>query len=132
MKRLIALALAATMVVAACSSSTEDAVGDYCDDLGTLQAALQSVSTLSASSSVDDVNAVGDSIKDAYNDVVSSADGVDDAVTSEIEAAQKTFTDSVNAISGDASVSDALADLQAAEQTYVAAVDAAVSKVSCP
>lgn len=132
MKRLIALALAATMVVAACSSSTEDAVGEYCDDLGTLQTALQSVSTLSASSSVDDVNAVGDSIKDAYNDVVSSADGVDDAVTSEIEDAQKAFSDSVNAISGDASVSDALADLQAAEQTYVAAVDAAVSKVSCP
>jgi len=132
MKKLVALAVAATFVVAACSSSTEDAVGTYCDDLGTLQTSLQEVGTLSATSSVDDVNAVADDIQSAYDDVVSSADGVDDAVVSEIQAAQDTFADSVNGISGDASVADALSQLQAAEETYNASVDAALAKVDCP
>ena len=131
MKKLVALALATTLVVAACSSSTEDAVDTYCDDLGTLKTSLQEVGTLSATSSVDDVNGVADDIKSAYDDVVSSASGVDDAVVSEIQAAQQTFQDSVNAISGDASVSDALAQLQAAEQTYEASVNAAFAKVNC-
>lgn len=131
MKKLVALAMAATFVVAACSSSTEDAVDTYCDDLGTLQTSLQEVGNLSATSSVDDVNAVADDIKSAYDDVVSSADGVDNAVVSEVEAAQKTFSDSVDAISGDASVADALTQLQAAEDAYASSVNAALAKVSC-
>jgi ABC-type glycerol-3-phosphate transport system substrate-binding protein len=131
MKKLMALLMAATFVVAACSSSTEDAVDQYCDDLGDLKSAVQDAGSLTASSSVDDVNDASEEITKAYDAVISSASGVTDAVTSDIEAAQQTYVDTVNGLSGDSSVSDAFSDLQAAQSTYASSVESTLSQVSC-
>lgn len=130
MKKLMALLMATTFVVAACSS-TEDAVDKYCDDLSDLKSAVQDAGSLTASSSVDDVNDASEKITKAYDAVISSASGVTDAVTSDIEDAQQTYVDTVNGLSGDSSVSDALSDLQTAQATYASSVESTLSQVSC-
>jgi hypothetical protein len=131
MKRFALLFAVVALVATACSDSVEDATDAYCDDLSALSTALGEVSTLNASSTVDDVQNVADNISDAYDDVVSSAANVDDAVTSEIDSARSDFQSSVSSISSDASVSEALTDLQTAGQTYAAAVQSTLSKVDC-
>ena len=130
MKRILVLVMAAAFVVAACSS-TEDAVDAYCDDLSSLASALQEGQSLTASSTVDDVQQVRDDVTSAYDDAVSSAQDVDDAVTGEIQSAQQAFSDAVGAIPDDSSVSDGLAAVQTAWTQYVSAVDAAISQVNC-
>jgi hypothetical protein len=131
MKRFVLSFAVVALVATACSSSVEDATEAYCDDLEALGTALGEVSSLSATSSVDDVQDVADDISDAYDDVVSSAADVDDAVTSEIDSARSDFQSSVSAISSDSSVAEALTDLQTAGQTYAAAVQSTLSKVDC-
>lgn len=131
MKRLAVFVAVLALVATACSDSVEDATDAYCDDLSTLASALGEVSSLSATSTVDDVQDIADDISDAYDDVVSSAANVDDAVTSEIDSARSDFQSSVSSISSDSSVADALADLQTAGQTYAAAVQSTLSKVDC-
>lgn len=131
MKRFVLLFAVVALVATACSDSVEDATDAYCDDLSALSSALGEVSTLNASSTVDDVQKVGDDISDAYDDVVSSAANVDGAVTSEIDSASSDFQSSVSSISSDSSVADALSDLQTAGQAYTTAVQNTLSQVNC-
>jgi PBP1b-binding outer membrane lipoprotein LpoB len=131
MKKILALVLAMAFVVAACSSSTEDSVETYCDDLGTLQTSLQSLAALDATATIDQVNEAKDAVKSAYDATVASAQDVDDAVLSDLEDAQGTWQDSIDAIPGDATVDQALQALQAADATYLTSVNSTMEKVSC-
>lgn len=131
MKKLIVLVLAMAFVVAACSSSTEETVETYCDDLGSLKTSIQALSTLSAESTIDDVNAAKDDVKSAYDATVASAGDVDAAVLSELEDASNTWQSSVDAIPSDATVEDALATVVAADEVYLTSIDATLEKVSC-
>jgi hypothetical protein len=131
MKKLIALVLAMAFVVAACSSSTEDSVQTYCDDLGTLQTSLQSLAALDATATIDQLNDAKDAVKTAYDATVASAQDVDDAVLSELEDAEGTWEDAIGAIPGDATVEQALQSLQAADAAYLTSVNGTMDKVAC-
>ncbi len=132
MKKLIALVLAMAFVVAACSStSTEEAVTAYCDDLGNLKSSLVSMTDLDIGSTLDDVNNAKEEVKKAYDKTVESAQGVDDAVLKEMENATSEWQKAVDAIASDATIEDALVTVQAADGAYIVAIDAALSKVTC-
>ena len=131
MKKLIALVFAMALVVAACSSSTEDDVKTYCDDLGTLQTSLQALTALTAQSTMDDVNSAKEAVKSAYDATVSSASNVDDAVSSELADAQNTWQSAVDAIPSDATVETAMATVTTADQAYLASVNTTLDKVNC-
>jgi hypothetical protein len=131
MKRLIVFVAVAALALAACSTSVEDATAAYCDDLEALASSLGSVSSLSASSSIEDFEDTADAIGDAFDDVKSSAADVDGAVTDEIDSARSDFRDAVGDISDSDSLADGIAGVQAAATAYVDAVASTISKVDC-
>jgi PBP1b-binding outer membrane lipoprotein LpoB len=131
MKKLIALLLAMAFVVAACSSSTEDTVETYCDDLGTLKTSLQDLTSLSAQSTMDDVDSAKKAVSDAYDATVSSADAVDSAVASELETARNTWQSAVDGIPSDATVEEAMTTVTAADEAFLASVNTTHEKVDC-
>jgi len=131
MKKLIVLVLAMAFVVAACSSSTEDNVETYCDDLGTLKTSLQDLTALTAQSTMDDIDSAKKAVSDAYDATVSSADAVDASVASELEDARNTWQSTVDGIPSDATVEDAMATVTTADEAFLTAVNATFDKVSC-
>lgn len=131
MKKLIVLVLAMAFVVAACSSSTEDTVEAYCDNLGTLKTSLQNLTSLSAQSTMDDVDSAKKAVSDAYDATVSSADAVDSAVASELETARNTWQSTVDGIPSDATVEEAMTTVTAADEAFLASVNTTLEKVDC-
>jgi len=131
MKKLIALVFAMALIVAACSSSTEDNVETYCDDLGTLKTSLQDLTALTAQSTMDDIDSAKKAVSDAYDATVSSAGAVDDAVASELEDARNAWQSTVDAIPSDATVEDAMTTVTTADEAFLASVNATLDKVSC-
>jgi hypothetical protein len=131
MKKLFALVLAMAFVVAACSSSTEDTVEAYCDDLGTLKTSLQDLTALSTQSTMDDVDSAKQAVSDAYDATVSSADAVDGSVASELEDARNTWQSTVDGIPSDATVDEAMTTVTAADEAFLTSVNATLDKVSC-
>lgn len=131
MKKLIVLVLAMAFVVAACSSSTEDSVDTYCDDLATLKTSIQDLTALTASSTMDDVDAAKQAVTSAYDATVSSAGDVDAAVASELEAAQSTWQSTVDGIPSDATVEEALTTVQTADAAFLSSVESTLDKVNC-
>lgn len=131
MKKLIVLVLAMAFVVAACSSSTEDTVEAYCDDLGELRTSLQSLSALTAQSTVDDVNNAKADVKSAYDNTVSAAGAVDEAAAGEIEDAQNTWQSTVDAIPSDATVEEAMSSITTANDAYMGSLTTTYQKLSC-
>jgi hypothetical protein len=131
MKKLIALVFAMALVVAACSSSTEDTVETYCDDLGTLKTSLQDLTALSTQSTMDDVDSAKQAVSDAYDATVSSADAVDGSVASELEDARNTWQSAVDGIPSDATVDEAMTTVTAADEAFLTSVNTTLEKVSC-
>jgi conjugal transfer/entry exclusion protein len=131
MKKLIALVFAMALIVAACSSSTEDTVEAYCDDLGTLKTSLQDLTSLSAQSTMDDVDSATQAVSDAYDATVSSAGDVDDAVAGELEDARNTWQSTVDGIPSDATVEEAMATVTAADEAFLTSVNSTLETVSC-
>ena len=131
MKKLIALVFAMALIVAACSSSTEDTVEAYCDDLGTLKTSLQDLTSLSAQSTMDDIDSAKEAVSDAYDATVSSAGAVDDAVASELEDARNTWQSTVDGIPSDATVEEAMTTVTTADEAFLTSVNATLEKVSC-
>ena len=131
MKKLIALVFAMALIVAACSSSTEDTVEAYCDDLGTLKTSLQDLTSLSAQSTMDDIDSAKEAVSDAYDATVSSAGAVDDAVASELEDARNTWQSTVDGIPSDATVEEAMTTVTTADGAFLTSVNATLEKVSC-
>jgi len=131
MKRLVAFVAVGALVLTACSTSVEDATATYCEDLEKLAEALQSVSSLSAGSSIEDFQDTADDIGDAFEDVRSSAADVEGSVTDEIDSARSDFRDAVDDISDSDSLADGIAGVQSAATAYVAAVQSTLSKVDC-
>ena len=131
MKKLIALVIAMAFVVAACSSSTEEVVAAYCDELTGLQTAVQDAGSLTNQSTIDDYAAAKDNIVSSYQAAVEAATDVDDAVAAEIEDAQSAYQAAIKDIPSDASVESALITYEAAQKQYAASIKATLAKVSC-
>ncbi len=131
MRKLLALVFALALIVAACSSSTQDSIETYCDDLGTLKTSLQDLTALTAQSTMDDVDSAKKAVSDAYDATVSAAGAVDDAVASELEDARNTWQSTVDGIASDATVQEAMTTVTTADEAFLTSVNATLDKVSC-
>ena len=120
-----------------CSESVEDASGDFCSNLDTLDAELASLESLVADATLDDIEAQRDVVADAWQDAADSAGSLDEAVSNEADSAYDAYQDAIGAIPGDATVAEAAPQYAAAVQAYVAdlatiAVDAGCETPATP
>ncbi len=127
MKRLGAVVFIATLVVSACSSSpsAEEAQAAFCDDLSTLFETMGGITgepNIEPTTSVDDVKSYASDVADAYEDVASSAQDLDEAATREINAARADFRDAVDSIPDDGTMAQAFDQFAAAWGAYVITV----------
>lgn len=120
--------------LAACSSeSTEESNATYCEKQAKAQsevAALRSLIT-SGDATVEQVQDQRTAIQDALADAQSAAGDLGDSVRSDIEAADNTFSDSVDAIPGDASLATAATDYAAAIQAWDSSVESIRTEIGC-
>ena len=129
--------VAAAVMLTGCSESVEDASGDFCSNLDTLDAELASLESLVADATLDDIEAQRDVVADAWQDAADSAGSLDEAVSNEADSAYDAYQDAIGAIPGDATVAEAAPQYAAAVQAYVAdlatiAVDAGCETPATP
>ena len=125
MKRLSAVVFTAALVVSACSPSLEEAQAAFCEDLQTLFETMGGITgepEIAPTTSVEAVKSYASDVADAYEDVVSSAQDLDEAVMDEIETAREDFSDAVDSIPEDGTIAEVFEQFQAAWGTYVMTV----------
>ena len=125
MKRLLAFVSIAALVVSACSPSLEEAQAAFCEDLETLFETMGGITgepEIAPTTSVEVVKSYASDVADAYEDVVSSAQDLDEAVMDEIETAREDFSDAVDSIPEDGTIAEVFEQFQAAWGTYVMTV----------
>jgi hypothetical protein len=132
------VAVTAASALVGCSESVEEAGGDFCSNLDTLEAELASLESLVAGdATLDDIEAQRDVVADAWQDVEDSAGSLDEAVSNEADSAYDAYQDALGAVPGDATVTEAAPQYAAAVQAYVAdlatiAVDAGCESPESP
>ena len=125
MKRLLAVVFTVALVVSACSPSLEQAQAAFCEDLQTLFETMGGITgepEIAPTTSVEVVKSYASDVADAYEDVVSSAQDLDEAVMDEIETAREDFSDAVDSIPEDGTIAEVFEQFQAAWGTYVMTV----------
>ena len=109
------------LLLAGCTQSVDEASGDFCSNVDALEAELVSLGSLvDGDATVDDVEAQRDAVSDAYDNLASSGGDLDEAVSAAADDAYGSYQDAVDAIPGDASVTEAVTAYAAAAQAYVA------------
>lgn len=129
----MAVGLAAgALLLAGCTESVEEASGDFCANLDTLEAELASLESLVAGdATVDDIEAQKEVVRDAYDAAEASAGELDEAVSNDAEAAYDSYEDAVSEIPGDATLSEAAPQYASAVQAYVASLATIAVDAGC-
>jgi hypothetical protein len=99
--------------------SADEATAQLCSDLSSLQVALGNLRSITADSTVDELEAARDDVQSALEDVRSSAEDVEEAEIAAVEDAYADLDSAVNDVEGDQSVGAALEDIA----TQVEAID---------
>ena len=125
MTRFLAAVFVATLVVSACSPSLEEAQATFCDDLQTLfetMGAITGEPNIEPTTSVEVVRSYASDVADAYEDVASSAQDLNEAAIAQIEAARAVFEDAVNSIPDDGTMAEVFEEFADAWGAYVTTV----------
>jgi hypothetical protein len=135
--RTIALLLGVLLLTvgAACGGDEEtaeaEAEAEFCASLSSFRDAVWGIGDLSLSSSVEEVQALGDEIASAWDDVEESAAQLRDVEIDDLSAAVDDFTDAVSGISSSTSVADVVEIVQSAASVVSGAVADLASGVDC-
>jgi hypothetical protein len=132
---LVGVGVAAAIVIGilgARGNSEENAVDDLCSSLSSLQSSTQNLTSLDPqSASKDDYESAVSEVEDDWDSVKSDAQDVKSASTGAIDSAWDSFEQTVENVPNDASVSDALQDIQAQGQALVSTTQSTISELSC-
>ena len=118
--------MAAALVVSACSSSSsEEGQAAFCDDLSTLFETMGGITgepNIEPTTSVDVVKSYASDVADVYEDVVSSAQDLDEAAFDQIEAARADFQGVVDSVPDDGTMAEIWEQFADAWGAYVTTV----------
>ena len=131
---LVLMAMTLGWVFSACDDdddeTPEDATAALCTDLAELGNALGAYGDLTVDSTIEEVEDAQDEVAGAYDAVIESAGDVADARVDELETAYEELANSVDDVSGDDTVGEAITGIatQAAEvEVARASLDNAVN-----
>ncbi len=102
-----------------------EALAAFCDDLQNLfetMGAITGEPNIEPTTSVEVAKSYASDVADAYEDVASSAQDLDEAVNEQIETAAADFQDAVASIPDDGTVAEVLEQFQDARGAYVTTV----------
>ena len=120
------------LLLAGCTESVEEASGDFCSNLDTLEAELASLESLVAGdATLDDIDVQRDAVRDAYDATAASADDLEASVSSEADTAYDSYQDAVDAIPGDATVTEAAPAYATAARGYLASLSTIAVDAGC-
>jgi hypothetical protein len=124
--------MAGALLVGGCTESVEEASGDFCSDVDTLEAELASLESLvEGDATLDDIEAQREVVREAYDATVSSGGDLDEAVSSEADAAYDSYQEAVDAVPGDATLSEAAPEYASAVQDYLASLAMIATDAGC-
>jgi hypothetical protein len=128
----IGLAILIGVTGSATAESPAEAQQNLCTSLGNLNAATESLEGLSPqTASKSDYQSAVSGVDDAWDDVTSDAKDVKTADTSALNGAWNEFTQAVQAVPGDASVSDALQSISQSAQKLVSTTQSTLGGLGC-
>ena len=128
----VLLGAAAALVLTGCSQSVDEASSDYCANLDTLNSELASLDTLvTGDATVEEIEDQVSAVESAADDVESSGGDLDSAVSDAADSAASDFDAAVGEISGDASLSEASADYEAAVASYINSLASIADEAGC-
>lgn len=116
MKQVIWLGLALPLLLLGCDQrpqSAQEAEAELCANLVRLETSLIELSQINADSQVSELRTARENVANAYRDVQSSAEEVQEARTEELEAAYNEFDNTVDNISGRETIGEAANDVTA-------------------
>lgn len=123
---------AGALLLVGCTESVEEASGDFCSNLDTLEAELASLESLVAGdATLDDIDAQREVVRDAYDAAASSAGDLDEAVSGEADAAYDSYQNALREIPGDATLSEAAPAYASAAQAYLASLATIAVDAGC-
>ena len=123
---------AGALLLAGCTESVEEASGDFCSNLDTLEAELASLESLVAGdATLDDIDAQREVVRDAWDAAASSAGDLDEAVAGEADAAYDSYQNALGEIPGDATLSEAAPAYASATQGYLASLATIAVDAGC-
>jgi hypothetical protein len=128
----IGLAILIGVTGSATADSPAEAEANLCSSLGSLNAATNNLESLDpkTASKSDYQSAVSD-VDDAWDDVKGDAQDVKTAGTNALNGAWNEFTQAVQGVPSDASVSDALQSVSQSAQKLVSTTQSTLSGLSC-
>jgi len=129
----IVLAAMSLPLLAACSSdSVEDSSAEFCNDLTTLEAEVTSMKSLVASNAtLEQIQDQEDVVADAWSDVRDSAENLNSAVSDDAESAADDFQSALGDIPGDATLTEAAPQYDAAVEAYLQSLAGISSEADC-
>ena len=121
---------------AGCSDDDEpseaDATTAFCADLSEYGASLAALGDLSATSTIDEVEAAQEDIESAHADLQDSAEGIAEARLDDLDAAYDDLISALNDVSGGDTLGEASTTIAASTQAVEAARADLNDAVSCP
>jgi hypothetical protein len=129
----ISVMAGAALVLGACSDdpSEEEAAAAYCSDLDALGDSLGAYADLGVDSTIDEVEEAQEDVADAYEAVQDSGADVAEARLDDLEAAYDELASSVNDISGEDTVGEAITNIATEANAVEAARADLVSSAGC-
>jgi hypothetical protein len=127
-----AVGLSATLALGGCSESVDEASADYCTSVDNLDAELASLASLvSGDATLDEIQAQRDAVSGAYDETTAAAGDLEESVSSAAESAYGDFQDAVDAIPGDATLTEAAGQYADAARQYAASLATVAADAGC-
>lgn len=129
---LAAVGLTAALALGGCSESVDEASADYCSSVDNLNSELASLASLvGGDATLDEIQAQRDAVSGAYDETAAAAGDLEESVSSAADSAYSDFQDAVDAIPGDATLTEAAEQYAAAARQYEASLATIAADAGC-
>ena len=126
-------AAVALLLLAACDDepTQQEAEEQFCDDVAVLSAALGELRDVDNETSVDEFEAARESVRNAYNNVIASAEQLRDVRLDDLKEANDNLSEAVDDIDDDASLDEALASIDEEVEEVSVQLSQVLNDVNC-
>jgi hypothetical protein len=133
MTLVMAGAAAAMLLLAACDDepTQEEAEEQFCDDVGALGAALGELRDVDNETSVEDFEAARESVRNAYDNVITSAQQLREVRLDDLQEANDNLRAAIDDIDDDASLDEALSSIDEEVEEVTLQLSQVLNDVNC-
>lgn len=117
----ITLFVFSLVLLSACGPTLDEARVRFCEELGAYGQAVVQLRQLDETSTVDDLNQAQVAVADSWKELQSAAANLQEAQIAELQQANDTLSNTVNSISGEATLGEAGATVRQATLETMAA-----------